>query len=400
MKKILILGGGYGGLKCATTLQKNIKDQELSVTLISKHDYHYPTTLLHKVAVGTYSDRKARIFYRNLLKKVNFIKDKVTKISIKDKKVYGKNNSVYDYDYLVIGLGFKVNCYDVKGADEFAYKISTLNKALLIRDNIETGFKNYSFTNDKNALSFIICGSGFTGVEFAAELAKKIPQLCKISGIDPKVPKVYLIGRGKRILPMFEEKLSLKAQQKLQACGVTLVKGNVIEIRKNCVFVKNEDGNVEEIYGNTIVWSAGVKGSPVISNSELKNKNDRICVNEYLQMIEHDDIFVVGDCAIANDRDLIHAPTAQLASQMGEYCAYNLLKLTSGKILDKPFKFIHRGTVCSIGHTDGIGLAYGINLSGEVAAFLKNIIENKWILSISNIITVFKKGQFRFRSSD
>lgn len=400
MKKILILGGGYGGLKCAITLQKYIKDQELSVTLISKHDYHYPTTLLHKVAVGTYSDRKARIFYRNLLKKVNFIKDKITKISIKDKKVYGENNSVYDYDYLVIGLGFKVNCFGIHGVDKFAYKISTLNKALLLRDNIETGFKNYSFTKDKNALNFIVCGSGFTGVEFAAELAKRIPQLCKISGIDPKVPKVYLIGRSKRILPMFEEKLSIKAQQKLQACGVTLVNGNVIEIRKNCVFIKSEDENVEVIYGNTIVWSAGVKGSPVISNSELKNNNDRICVNEFLQTIERDDVFVVGDCAIANNRDLIHAPTAQIASQMGEYCAYNLLKLTSEKILDKPFEFIHRGTVCSIGHTDGIGLAYGISLSGEIAAFLKNIIENKWILSISNIITVFKKGQFRFRSSD
>ena len=82
MKKILILGGGYAGLKCAVTLEKKLKNDDFSVTLISRHDYHYQTTLLHKVASGTYSARKARIFYRNLLKKVEFVKDIANKIDL------------------------------------------------------------------------------------------------------------------------------------------------------------------------------------------------------------------------------------------------------------------------------------------------------------------------------
>ena len=117
-------------------------------------------------------------------------------------------------------------------------------------------------------------------------------------------------------------------------------------------------------------------------------------------MPNNPEVFVIGDCAIANERDIIHAPTAQLASQMGEYCANNLIKLVNNENLDKGFHFIHRGTVCSITHTDGVGVAYGMNISGEIAAFLKNFIENRWIISIANLATVFRKGQFRFRSSD
>ena len=103
-KKILIIGGGYGGLKVALGLQKKLK-AKADITLISKHDYHYQTTLLHKVAIGTLSSRKARIYYRKILnpKKIRFIKDKIIEICPRENKVIG-NGGEYFYDYLVIGL--------------------------------------------------------------------------------------------------------------------------------------------------------------------------------------------------------------------------------------------------------------------------------------------------------
>lgn len=399
MKQILIIGGGYGGLKCAIKLQKKLKNKDVKVTLVSKHDYHYQTTLLHKVAVGTYSARKARMFYRILLNKVEFIKDTIENIDINTKTVKGVR-ACYNYDYLVIAAGFRVNDFKIPGVKEYTHKISTINDALKIRQSIENKFKNFPYKPNENDLSFAVCGSGFTGVEFAAELAERTEALCKISGVDKSLVKVYLIGRGKHILPMFNEKLSAIARDKLNKLGVRYIKGNVVECEKDGVIIENQNGLRRKIYANTILWSAGVKGNPLISRSNIPNKNNRIEVNKFLQMPNNPEVFVIGDCAIANERDIIHAPTAQLASQMGEYCANNLIKLVNNENLDKGFHFIHRGTVCSITHTDGVGVAYGMNISGEIAAFLKNFIENRWIISIANLATVFRKGQFRFRSSD
>lgn len=404
-KKILILGGGYGGLKCAITLQKRFKHIDADIVLISKHDYHYQSTLLHKVAIGTYNARKARIYFRKILdlNKINFIKDSVVKIE--DKKVICKY-SEYEFDYLVIALGFKPNTFNIKGVDEFAFSLYSMNSALKIRQHIEYKFKDFKFNqinnknkyNIENDLKFNICGSGFTGIEFAAELANQSRELAYISGLDPKMIEINVISKSDKILPMFDMELRDKAEEKLKKIGVNLICGRVIECKKDCVVVEN--GNkIFNVEGNTTLWAAGVKGNEVIENSMFESTSSRILVNEFLQIPHHENIYVVGDCAIANRRDLVHAPTAQLAYQMGEYCANSLIKKLQGKSVSKPFKFIHRGTVCSIGHTDGVGVIYGKKVVGEIAAFFKNIIENRWIFSIGGIINVIKKGQFRFRSS-
>lgn len=399
-KRILILGGGYAGLKCAITLQRNIEKIDADITLISKHDYHYQSTLLHKVAVGTYSARKARIYFRKLLdsNKVKFIKDSI--ISIQKDKVIGKHKE-YGFDYLLIALGFQSNTFNIKGVEEFAHMLYSVNSALKIRKHIEDKFKDFKFNDSPNALNdlkFNICGSGFTGVEFVAELANQSKELAQICGIDEKLIEINLVSKSPKVLPMFDTKLREKAEKKLKKLGVNLVCGSVIECREDCVVLKDKD-RIFTLEGNTTLWCTGVKGNEVIENSIFKSENSRIRVNEFLQIDGYENIFVIGDCAIATQRDVIHAPTAQLASQMGEYCAYSLIDIFSGKKLVKPFKFIHRGTVCSIGHTDGIGIIFGINVAGEIAAFFKNMIENRWIMSIGGFINVLKKGQFRFRSS-
>lgn len=396
---ILILGGGYGGFRVATYLQKHLSPSMANVTLISKHDYHYQTTLLHKVAVGTYSARKARIFFRKILdsKKVLFIKDTILKIDPESKRVFGENNC-YTYDYLVIALGFNPNTFNIKGVDEFCYKLSSLNAALRLRNNIETKFKDFSV--NPLDLQFIVCGSGFTGIEFAAELSTQVNELCTICGIDRSLAKITCISRGERILPMFKPKDSNVAKNKLTKLGIEFITGDVIECRKDSVLVKSQT-SIEEIKAGNIIWCTGVKGSKVIENSTLfESKDSRILVDDFLSVPKFKDIFVAGDSAIFQKRNILNAPTAQLANQMGEYIAKNLIKILSNQNLDKPFVFKHRGTVCSIGHTDGVGVVFKVSISGEVAAFLKNVIENKWIFSIGGIVNVLKKGQFRLRSSN
>lgn len=397
---ILILGGGYGGFKIATYLQKYLQVDKANVTLISKHDYHYQTTLLHKVAVGTYSARKARIFFRKILdsNKVSFIKDTILRINPESKQVFGERGC-YSYDYLVIALGFVPNTFGIKGVDEFCYKLETLNSAIRLRNNIESKFKD--FDSEPLDLRFVVCGSGFTGIEFAAELGTQIDELCKICGIDKSLVKIICVSRGEQILPMFNAGDSKLAKHKMLKLGIEFIQGDVIECKSDGVIIKNKLGVLEDIKANNIIWCAGVKGSGVISNSTyFEHKDSRILVDEFLRVPKYPNIFVVGDSAICMKRDILNAPTAQLANQMGEYVGKNLVNILNDKSLSKPFVFKHKGTVCSIGHTDGVGVVFHISISGEIAAFLKNFIENKWIFSIGGIANVLKKGQFRFRSSN
>lgn len=402
MTKILILGGGYGGLKCAITLQNHFAKirQKAQITLISKHDYHYQSTLLHKVAIGTYSARKARIYFRKILdlRKIAFVKDTIKRVE--GDKVIGKYDE-YDFDFLVIALGFKANSFGIKGVSEFAFKLHSANAALKIRAQIEKNFKDFKLKNDANDLRFNICGSGFTGVEFAAELANQSKELADICGISRDLVQVNIISKAPKVLPMFSDKLRDIAESKLKKLGINLIVGEVIEVQKNAVIIKSADSrqSTAKIRANTTIWCAGVRGNEVIGASAFQSRNDRIKVNEFLRLPSDERVFVIGDCALAVERDIIHAPTAQLANQMGEFVALRLIDLINGKALKKPFKFHHKGTVCSIGHTDGVGFVFGVSVWGELAAFFKNMIENKWILSIGGLKNVLKKGQFRFRSS-
>ncbi|PID77702.1 MAG: NADH dehydrogenase FAD-containing subunit [Deltaproteobacteria bacterium] len=398
MKKVLILGGGYGGLKCAVTLQNKLKDKDVEVTLISKHDYHYQTTLLHKVAAGTCDGKKLRIFYRNILDRVGFIKDEIEKIDLEQRAVSGRAAS-YTYDYLVISLGFEVNSYGISGVKEYAYGISTLDVSLQILTKIEDNFKNYTYDQDPNNLSVIVCGNGFTGVEFVSEFAKKARSLCRIYGLDRELLKIYLIGRCEQVLPMFDEKLGKAAAQKLKDIGVTMVTGCIVRCERDGVVIQNGEQE-EKISGNMIIWSTGVKGSSIIEKSGIKNQGGSVEVNEFLQMPSNKNVFVIGDSAIVKDGDRPYPHTAQIASQMGEHCALSLIRLLNDEEPCKKFVFKHKGTICSIGHTDGVGKVFGFNVRGELAAFMKNMIENIWIFSIANLITVIKKGQFRFRRND
>lgn len=400
-KKILIIGGGYGGLNTAMRLQKCHANAD--ITLISKHDYHYQTTLLHKVAVGTLSDRKAKIYYRDILKldRVNFLKDEIIEIHPKENYVLGQLGK-YEYDILVIALGFKPDSFGIQGVEEYAFKLSSLNAAIKLNCHIEDKLKRYHLTKEDADLSFIVCGAGLTSIEFAAELANERKKLCRYYGIDENLVKITVVGRNKDILPVFDAKLIKKATEKLERMGVTLLTGaSVKECRENGVLIEREQKE-EFLCGHTILWGSGVKGNDTIEHSsgDLENQKGRIKVTPQLRSVDYENIYVIGDCAIYAQREVVFVPTAQLATQMGEYVGNLLMDELSGKTQHKDFVFHNRGSVCSIGHLDAVGVVFGKKISGELGAFMKNMIENRWLYTIGGFNMVYRKGQFRYRRSD
>ena len=158
--------------------------------------------------------------------------------------------------------------------DKYAHKLSSLNAALKLDKVIEYKFKEYCHTKNADDLSIVVCGTGFTGIEFAAELGSRLDELCLIGGIPRDVPKITCIGRSDRILPMFSKKASALAQKKLEAFGVEVIcGGEVQECLEDGVMIKH-NGELKHIKGNTILWSAGERVMIVLNVLAWKIKKD------------------------------------------------------------------------------------------------------------------------------
>lgn len=402
MKRIVIVGAGYAGLECAITLERKLGPGEAHVTLINKHDYHYASTLLHRVSLGTYSARKARVFIRNVIdeSKIHFVKDIIEHIDFETKRVEGRLGC-YEYDYLVLAAGFEGNTFGLPGVEEYAYQITSMNTAEKLLHDTEIKFKDYSYAPDPKKLKFAVVGAGFTGVEYAAELVDRAQELCKICGIDYSRVSITLIGRREAILPMMGDKGAEIAKKKILDLGVKFVVGNAEEVTPDGVIIEH-NGERELIEAGTVLWSAGVKGNSLVSASGLPNKKNRVDTDQFLHAPGYENVYIAGDCAAftGEGEQWPYTATGQIAQQMGHYLGERLAAEVAGRPFTKPFVYHYRGTVCSIGHLDAVAIVNGITLTGELAAFMKNFIENKWLFGLGGTKLVMKKGQFRSRTSD
>lgn len=402
MKRIVIVGAGYAGLECAIQLERKLNVGEAEITLINKHDYHYAATLLHRVSLGTYSARKARVFIRKVIdqRKINFVKDRITHIDLAERRVEGIMGC-YTYDYLVLAAGFVGNTFGLPGVKEFAYQISSMNSAERLLHDTELRFKNFSYHPDPARLRFAIVGAGFTGIEYASELVHRTRELCQICGIDHSLVRITVIGRHPEILPMIGDKGASIAKQKILDLGIEFVVGDAKEVVEDGVIIER-DGVTEKIEAETVLWSAGVMGNPLVDDAGLPHHNNRVGTDQFLHAPGYENVYVVGDCAAftGEGEKWPYTATGQIAQQMGAYVGKRLASIIRGTTPDDHFVYHYRGTVCSIGHLDAVGVAKGITITGEPAAFMKNFIENKWLFGLGGMKLVLKKGQFRSRTSD
>ncbi|HZW68425.1 MAG TPA: NAD(P)/FAD-dependent oxidoreductase [Pseudogracilibacillus sp.] len=396
--KIVVLGAGYAGLKTAKDLTKLLSPEEADIVLINKHNYHYETTWLHEVAAGTINPNQARFMISDVINpsRVRLIYDAVEKVNTEDKRVILENGEI-TYDYLVIATGFETNTFGIKGMAENALSIVDINSSRHIREHIELQFAKYSageLTED-SALTILVGGAGFTGIEFVGELAEKVPELCKKYDIDRKKVRIINVEAMPSILPMFEKDLVEYAMKSLEDRGIEFRLGTAINECTADSFIVGEDN--EEIKAGTIVWTGGVTGSSVLTASGFEIERGKVMVDGDLRAPGFEDVFVLGDCAWVMDpeADRPFPPTAQAALQHGEVCARNIKALLDGEPLES-FNFIDRGTVASLGVTDGIGnILDGTKLTGKAAASMKKIVDNRSLFKLGGTKILLKKGKVR-----
>ncbi|WP_172586648.1 NAD(P)/FAD-dependent oxidoreductase [Campylobacter sp. P255] len=388
-KKILFLGAGYATLSAIKALPDELFEKA-QVSLISNYSYHYHTILLHKVASNEdiYSSKYDLLPLLN--PKINFIQDKVLKIS-KD-KVFTQNGE-FDFDILVCGLGFAKETFGIKGMQEYALSIDNYENALKINEVIYNKIQDYKNTHNEDDLKITVCGGGLSGVEFVASLAKELKTFCQKEQIDHDKIELSLIEAMDQILPMFEKKLALKAKHRLEQLGVKVYeKSKIIECEKNGIKL---DGGMF-IKANTIIWTAGVRGNSVIENStDFPSTRSRVEVDAFMHPLNVENAskyFFIGDNSLFKDpkTNTPYPPTAQLALREGAYVAKALKALVDEEEFKQEFSFVSGNTVCSIGNDYAVGTVLHKPISGYLAIKLKIFIEKLWQYQLEGIKGFFK----------
>ena len=385
MKNIVILGAGFGSVALLRSLQKAYHSKA-NFTLVSEHDFHYQTTLLHKAAA------KAPGLIRYELDKVLFpeLKYKIAKVlKINLDSVELEDGSSLEFDHLVIGLGSSKNLFGIPGMED-AYEIGNWNNAQNTAEKIYAALKNPQSELDKSVL---VCGGGLSGVEFASELA----QMTKRQGLAIDIKVIEALPR---ILPIFRENNSAYAKEKLGQMGV-LVMDNTKILRKegNCLTVQTANGE-EKLESNFIVWTAGVRGNDVIAAStDFVSGNNRIEIDDYMRPVQFandearkNKYFVLGDISCKKGADgRFNPPTAQIAMQQGQYFAGVLERIIDGKNdLGTGFMYEYRGTVCSLGDDCGVGEMGAKDVSGRYGSWIKDFIDKKWKAKVLGFCGWFK----------
>lgn len=397
-KKVLVLGAGYAGLSTVSKLQKIIGVQEADITLINKNEYHYEATWLHETAAGSMNWEEGVYPIAKVVDnmKVRFIPAEVTKID-RDAQVVETTQGEFSFDTLVVALGFESESFGIKGMDEFATTIVSPETAVRTREEIEQNFINYKTSKDPKDLSILVGGAGFTGVEFLGELVETLPELCKVHGIDYNQVKITCVEAMPTMLPMFSEELTQHAVNFLESRGVEFMLGTAIVAANENGFVVKVNDEEKQLEASSVVWTAGVRGSRLMEESFEGVKRGRIVVKDDLTIDGYPNIFAIGDVAAVmngtGENARPYPTTAQIAMQLGEHTAKNIkLKLNGEKM--EPFAYDDKGTVCSLGTKDGIGVVLGREIKGKPAAFMKKVIDTRAVLKIGGAVLGVTKGKF------
>ncbi len=388
--KVVILGAGYGGLITGKKLEKLLKSGEADVTIINKHGYHYLTTQLHKIGAGTASDSKIAMNISDLIDpaKTNFKKGTVSSVSIENQSVLLENGEKIEYDYLLLSLGFEVADFGIPGIKENAFEIRSFRSSKIMYNHIEKQFSLYNEDHDPSRLTFVVAGGGFTGIEMLGELIDNAPRLCKKFNVPFEEVKIVAVEAAQTLLPFFEKESVDYTTDYLKKHGVKVMTSTkILECTPDKVVLEND----QEILTKTLIWSCGVKANSILENCGVPLVRGKVPVDSYLRVQNMKNVFCIGDCSLfMKNEKMALPPTAQVALQEAAVCAQNIAATIRGENLTA-FEYHHKGSVASIGLLAAVGKVGKFRLSGLFAAFMKQVIEARYLFILGGPSRIIKQ---------
>lgn len=385
--RVVIVGAGFGGLSAA----KALKDADVDITIVDRHNYHLFQPLLYQVATASLSPAEIAQPIRSILRdqpNLRVLLDEVTGVDTAAKTLRTAGGHVLAYDHLIIATGARHSYFGKDHWESVAPGIKTVDDATRVRAKILLAFERAEVEKDKAKrdalLTFAIVGGGPTGVEMAgaiAELARR--SITKdFRSITPHCSKILLIEAGPRLLPSFPEALSAEAKHALEAMGVEVKLGvPVTDISADNVML-----GTTPIPAKTVVWAAGVRASP--AGEWLKAPCDRagrVIVNDDFSVPGARDVFVIGDTAAFKDADGKMLPgVAPAAKQAGLYVGRLVAAHAMKKTLPDAFRYADYGNLATIGHSKAVVDFGFVRLKGLIAWVLWSVAHVYFLIGFRN----------------
>ncbi|CAN2231627.1 NAD(P)/FAD-dependent oxidoreductase [Candidatus Planktophila dulcis] len=362
--RVVILGAGFGGLGAAKALAA-----KADVTVVDRHNFQTFLPLLYQVSTAGLAADHVVHPVRGALRDtgVKFRMGSPISVDHKNKTVKLDSSETLEFDHLIVALGSSTADFGVPGVSEHGLGMKSVHEALMIRAEVMRRFEDLCRFEDNTRLSIAVVGGGPTGVEMAGALAelKRGPLKNDLAHAADHMD-IYLIEAGPRILPMFSEKLSARAESDLHKLGV-FVKTNtsVREIKSRQIIVKTG----EPIPAEVTIWAAGVKGEPTAGLLNLPIAGSRIDTDENLEVNHYPNIWAIGDINGSKGKDGRFYPmVAPVALQQGKWVAKQILRKHEGKAL-KPFKYRDKGSMATIGRHKAVVEVRNFRMTGPLAWF-------------------------------
>lgn len=409
-QRVVIVGGGFGGLSAA----KHLSKAAVEITLIDRRNHHLFQPLLYQVATGELSPADIATPLRRLLKQqknVRVLLGEVTRVDAANRQVRLEDGRQIAYDKLIVAAGTANNYFGNDAWQDFAPGLKTMEDAIEMRRRILTAFEDAERLTDpaaiRAALTFVIIGGGPTGVELAGALAEIAHQTFKrgFHSIDPSAARIILIQRRDRILPPYDANLSTAATKMLERMGVeVLTNANVIDVAETGVTTREGD-HTTFIPTRTTLWAVGVRGAPLgralaRATGAQMDRSGRIVVDPDLSIPGNPSIFVIGDLAYFAHQDGKPLPgLAQVAIQQGKYVARLIAHHERGKT-PSPFRYRDRGNMATIGRGAAVVEIGRLRLSGWLAWQMWLVVHLLYQLDLENRVLVFIQWLWNFFTGD
>src|SRR5262245_30289922 len=405
--RVVILGGGFGGLLAA----QKLKRAPVEVKLVDRRNFHLFQPLMYQVATGSLSPGEIAAPLRSVLrnqKNTEVLLGEAADIDPANNRIKLKDGGEFEYDFLIVATGSQTSYYGNDSWREFAPSLKSVEEATAIRHKILVAFERAERATRPEEvrawLTFVIVGAGATGLELAGALAEIANETLRhdFRNINPTEARILLVEGGPRILPAFPEDLSLKAEKLVAKLGVEILKGvKVTRIDEEGVTLERATGS-EALRAKTVLWAGGGTinelGRKLAERVHAEtDRIGRILVTPQLTVPNHPDIFVVGDLALATEANGKALPgVAQVAMQGGAYAAKVIRARVEKEPEPGPFHYFDKGDMAVIGRAAAVANIFGFHLSGLPAWLVWLFIHLMYIVEFQSRILVFIQWGFEY----